>query len=79
MSERLMVQSGRNPPFHPRLFISPNSGYKRNQWCGVYFKPTAHCGEHWAANEIPLAELVEHYLKELLRTGHKQVRAPDRP
>jgi hypothetical protein len=73
MSQRLMIQKGRNAPFHPRLFMAPDSGYKRFQWCGVYFRPDVHCGEEWAGNEVSLADLIEHYFKELARMDHKPV------
>jgi hypothetical protein len=72
MNKPLMVQYGRNPPFHPTLRIFVESGYCHNQWTSQFFKPGCFPGEA-CVGRISLPELIEHYFSELKRCGHKIV------
>ena len=78
---RLMVRSGKSnkyhPPFHPRLRIATESGWRPNQWDGQIFRPGVYGGLSGAAGDTSVEEAVKIYFEALKRCGHYQVEGFD--
>lgn len=69
---KLMINRGaKGIPFHPTMRISRSSRFCRNQWALQMFKPNCFVGDRCPGPTVQ--EIIEHYFKELQRTGHKAV------
>lgn len=71
---KLMVQKGtskKHQPFHPKMILR-NTGYARGHWQVMMFNLGLYVGDD-TIRERGFTDQVQHYLKELRRTGHKVV------
>lgn len=75
---KLLVKLGnarKNEPFHPTLKICVASGYCRNQWQELHFRPGMFTGADCVARcSVEMA--IKGYMSELKRMGYEEVTQP---